>query len=293
MLANYWFQYVLPTEDCNNGNGAANLTVPWNRRFRALCRSRPHQAVKVIRVKNVSILVPFFRNGVKVIQLVRDPRGTYLSRGRFENGKRKPIHRECQTTLNDLQYIRKLYRTYGAIIKKSVYFLRYEDLAIRPMRTIFQVFKFLGVNPDKYVKTWVEDLQRRNTVGKGVPNSDAFNVTEFRLTYQTTKREYPDKTANAWRIHINMAMNLMIQDGCRDMMKEFGYRIFKTHDQLRNTTVPSLRGVMNLFDSPWFVSWCWAWICNLPIIIYTLLFCSFQQWPLLLTWFNFNPSMDK
>ena len=246
--------FNISTEKCYNGNDAANLTVPWNRRFRTLCRSRPHQAVKVIRVKNVSILVPFLRNGVKVIQLVRDPRGTYLSRGRIKNGNRKPIHKECQTLLNDLQYIRKLYRIYGANIKKSVYFLRYENLASRPMRTIVQVFKFLGVKPDKYVKTWAEDLHRRNTVGKGVRSSDTFNITEFLITYQRTKREYPEKTANAWRIHINMPTNLMIQDGCRDMMEEFGYRIFNTHDQLRNTTVPSLRGVTNLFDSPWFVS---------------------------------------
>ena len=195
----------------------------------------------------ISSLVPLMRRGVKVIHLVRDPRGTYTSRRRIILGtdnRTDDIKRYCDIVLNDLDTIRDLYRRYNQDLLKALYVVRYEDIATRPLWYLYDIYKFLGVDPTDDVIDWAQDLQERNREGKGSPRR-RFKARDI----ISTVREDPADTAFAWRKKIIHKDLIAIQRVCRRFFDEFGYNIFKTRTERSSSTVPAMFEIADLFSN--------------------------------------------
>ena len=104
-----------PCKQCNNGLQASNESLPWDERFQALCRSRPRMAVKIIRIWDFSDLLHFIKQGIKIIQLVRDPRRLFMSQTSMGVNQLGP---DCNGFLNDLKYVRNLYKRHNELVRK-------------------------------------------------------------------------------------------------------------------------------------------------------------------------------
>ena len=206
-------------------------------KYQTLCKSRIHHAAKVIRVSSISSLVPLMRRGVKVIHLIRDPRGTYVSRSRLamKNQSRiDNIKSYCDMLIEDLDTIHSLYSVYREEIYQALYVVRYEDLASRPLWYLYDIYKFLGVEPDANVINWAKDLYEKNLVGTKE------NILKPKIGYVTsTQREYPKQTAFSWRQRISEKLLNNVQTVCSGFFRKFGYTIYhSSKDRLTSKQEP-------------------------------------------------------
>ena len=224
------------TGECNNPE-FYNLRGDWQKRYESLCKSKPNQAAKVIRVPSIRYLEPLMRRGVKIIQMIRDPRGTFQSRLRLEpvGDRADNIRSYCTSLVDDVYHIKRLYKKYGNDVYKSIFYARYEDMTSRPIRYLFDLYHFLGLKPDRNVLRWVEGLQR-HIVG----NLNKASV-EFTLRRSTsTHRENPAHTAHAWRDSMDNVWLKRVQRICGGFMKEFRYISFDSIADARNFNLASL-----------------------------------------------------
>ena len=194
-------------------------------------------AVKIIRIWDFSGLLRFIKQGIKIIQLVRDPRGMYLSRTLVWEDQ---VEQDCNGFVNNLKYVRSLYKSHKELVKRSVYFLRYEDLATKPMQTMENIFRFLNVTPDDHVRLWAKNLQKTNEIGETRDVNLTVNVDHFRATMMSTEREFPAKTSYTWRFNLRQNEINRVQKICGEMLKEFGYTIFNSTEQSRNLHIPQV-----------------------------------------------------
>ena len=217
-------------------------------------------AVKIIRIWDFSGLLRFIKQGIKIIQLVRDPRGMYMSRTLLGDNQ---LERDCKGFVNDLKYIRKLHKSHKDLVRKSIYFLRYEDLARKPIQTIDNIFEFLNVKADHHVRLWAENLQKKNYIGETRDVNLTVNIDHFHATKISTEREFPAKTAHAWRFNLRLDEITRVQDICGAMLKEYGYTIFNSTEQSQNLSIPHVRDWDNQYL---YISW--------RVVRWKLIFCT-------------------
>ena len=246
------FSYFFSTEEnCNNGEAASNDSRPWDIRFKRLCQSRRNHAAKVIRVANISALVPLLRVGVKVIQVIRDPRGTFRSRYRlaYKENPYVSVKNECKNMMKDMDYVRHLYKQYGDDIRKMIYFIRYEDIVKRPLKSLYDMNRFLDIKPDKHVTLWAEELQMKTFSGR-FANMDIgeTNLTKYYATITSTTRDNPEHTAHAWRMTLNFKVTKMVQVACQTFFNTFGYIDVNSAQEQNNISVSSMRDVYDVFE---------------------------------------------
>jgi hypothetical protein len=204
-------------------------------KMEVVCRSQPHVAAKIIKVKSVSLLAPLLQEGVRIIQQVRDPRGVIVSRRSTAEGVpnvSKMASSYCQGILADLQFFRttiipleeKLSAPNVAVRLYSL--LRYEDLVRTPTETIDDVYSFLGIQADGAVRQWAVSLTKHdNKASDGMFG---------------TSRKDPVATSEAWRYKMSWSDVRVIQEACADMMDIFGYRIFATERDLKDSDAVSI-----------------------------------------------------
>lgn len=137
------------------------------------CRRLQNRAVKLIRLNQLETIDSLLRQGVKVIQLLRDPRG--MTASRIENPSRayqlnnssKFLEKEardyCEMALNDLEYMNRLYSRYGDVILSVFHIIRYEDLAENPSKGMQQIYDFLGRQPDHMVIDWARKAHTQSS----------------------------------------------------------------------------------------------------------------------------------
>lgn len=170
------------------------------------------------------------RRGAKIIQLIRDPRATIVSRGSYNSTTVTSITNYCQLRMADLAYVKDLYRLYHAQLTEIIYYLRYEDLATKPVPVMASIYEFLGIEPDDNVKDWAAGVAEKNLNAlRNIPNGSSKSETRY-----STSRSNPALTAHAWRQTIPMDVMEYIQASCGDFLDTFGYTFFKDELDLRN-----------------------------------------------------------
>lgn len=206
------------------------------------CRLKANRAIKVIRVRDVSSLEPLMQQGVKVIQLIRDPRATDHSRASFRKGDPflDTIKDYCDEHMNDLTYINQIYQTYKEALRDRIHFIRYEDLATKPIETMESVYQFLGLKPDDNVRHWAESLQQNYRLSDEEIINKSHEKHEGRYS---TKREDPLYTSQAWRTKMSFSEVEQIQKDCKNFLYVFGYTVFQSENQLGNFSVSATQDV--------------------------------------------------
>ncbi|XP_006820867.1 carbohydrate sulfotransferase 1-like [Saccoglossus kowalevskii] len=190
------------------------------------CNKREHIAVKTIRVEYLNDVVPLIRDSdvnLKVLHLVRDPRGKFLSIRKLEKEKiplekvMEMVNRYCNVWARNIaigndarKWLQNNYKT-----------IRYEDLAQHPITTATEIYQFLGLELPDNVRVWLRDNTDHNSGG----------------AYGTSRKS--NITSTAWRknLSFNEVQQVQSFESCQQMMKWAGYKIANSHEEMMNLNV--------------------------------------------------------
>ncbi|CAB1441380.1 unnamed protein product [Pleuronectes platessa] len=166
------------------------------------CREKRNVALKIVRVPEVEdlrALVEDPRLNIKVIQLVRDPRGILSSR------------------------IETFRDAHPHWLKGKYMLVRYEDLARSPLVKTREIYDFLGLSLDKNVKDWIQ----ANTQGTNEPST--------KHKFGTMR----DSAANAesWRLKLSYDMVEYTQTVCQKVLHQLGYKAVRSPEELKNMSL--------------------------------------------------------
>ncbi|KAI8764329.1 carbohydrate sulfotransferase 3 isoform X1 [Biomphalaria glabrata] len=160
---------------------------------------------------------------LQVIYLVRDPRGTFMSKKRafvnisvdtkFEGKK------FCQRVDKDIDHALKLLKAHPG----RVCIVRYEDIAERPEEMSRKLYTFLHLN-------FTDDTLRFvfNRTQSGVNNSDIFS------TFRANSAE----VSYAWRSRMKYQDAALFDEICREVYYKLGYLPVNTLLHLRDRRKP-------------------------------------------------------
>ncbi|KAG9335189.1 hypothetical protein JZ751_005538 [Albula glossodonta] len=214
---------------------ALNLTLASK-----VCLARGHVAIKTVRVPEVDGLRALSedpRMDLRIVHLVRDPRGILASRmaafaDQFRAWKvwnatgRQPRYvdlAQITRTCRDLAESASLgLRRQPAWLRGRYLLVRYEDLARQPEAKAKEIYRFVGLEMDERVLGWIS----RNT------NHSAPSASEGDYKYSTTRDSRA--MAESWRLRLAYDIVRAVQDLCNDTLSLLGYRPVRSAAELRN-----------------------------------------------------------
>ncbi|KAM6973505.1 carbohydrate sulfotransferase 1-like [Aplochiton taeniatus] len=221
--------------ECVRKCGELNMTLATE-----ACRDKRHVAIKTVRVPEVSdlkALVEDPRLNLKVVQLVRDPRGILASRietfrdtYRLWRVWRATGRRPYSLNLGQLNTVcEDFLSSVSAALARPAWLrgrymlLRYEDLARNPLQKTRELYEYLGLPLERNVEDWVLN----NTRGSSDPSA--------KHKYATVR----DSAANAesWRQKLSYEIVDYTQTVCRPVLQLLGYKPVSSVDELKNLSL--------------------------------------------------------
>ncbi|XP_068243969.1 carbohydrate sulfotransferase 5-like [Palaemon carinicauda] len=196
------------------------------------CAMHPFNFAKTVRLR-LSALKPLLQDpslDLRVINLVRDPRGVMSSRSRMPWCKGptcKDIPAVCQAANQDAQSAKE----YRAKFPKNFLIVRYEDLALHPYKVTREIFEFLNLPLVTDLAVFIEDHTSQQA--QKTESGDSYTYAALFSTYRNSSA-----AATLWRKTISFGKVKEIQDHCGLAMRYFGYRTFLTAKDLNNTAIP-------------------------------------------------------
>lgn len=214
----HWlFNHNAPLWKYCTENGDFRSSYCWTPDFlNRFCPLFPFQSLKTVRLR-LNLTQEFMvddRFNVKILLLVRDPRGTMQSRKHRSwcpgNPDCESAGLLCQDLVADYQAARQLIRQYPNRYKVA----RYEDFSMEPYNNTVDLFRFFGFAMHPRV---VQYLETHTTLNKGGVSS----------TFRDSKT-----APFAWREKLSMKEVEDIQDQCQEAMKLWGYKMVQTEEEL-------------------------------------------------------------
>lgn len=192
-----------------------------------VCRNHKQVTVKVLshRMKLSEILSwASNRTNLKIIHLLRDPRAIIASRLRLgwisKTGTLK-IQEFCNRMSEDLHFVTT------STISRNYMILRYEDLVANVFPVVTNIFQTTGLDLTDNLEKWLVE----NTRWSGSIDT----LEPFRTTRRNALR-----TAHFWRKNISMNVVRIVEENCKVVMKDAGYRRVTDVHELRNETLSLL-----------------------------------------------------
>ncbi|XP_063786631.1 carbohydrate sulfotransferase 1-like [Pseudophryne corroboree] len=210
---------------------------PLNLTLASLACRYKHLAIKIIRISEINhlrTLVEDPRLNLRIIHLVRDPRAVLTSRINTFVDQYRPfkiwnsIGKKPHNV--NLELISNICIDYSNSVEigfsrptwlKGKYMLvRYEDIAMDPVKKATEIYSFVGLEWKERVSRWIEE----NT--KKAASSTKFN--KF-----TTIRN-SSETAESWRLHLHFNIVQAVQEICNITLSQLGYQVVDSIQQLKN-----------------------------------------------------------
>ncbi|MCI4379109.1 hypothetical protein PGIGA_G00224270 [Pangasianodon gigas] len=199
------------------------------------CQSRSHVSIKTVRIPQVSdlrLLTEDPRLDLRIIHLVRDPRAILASRitaftdqfiaWKIWNATDRQPHyvdlTQITRTCQDMVYSVDIGLKKPAWLRGRYLLVRYEDLALNPEAKAKEIYKFLDLDIDNKVLTWIS----QNT-----------NVTSSTSSKYSTSRD-SKTTPESWRLNLGFDIVKTVQTLCNDTLALLGYKIVQSEVELRN-----------------------------------------------------------
>ncbi|KFW91736.1 Carbohydrate sulfotransferase 1 [Phalacrocorax carbo] len=206
--------------DCVKKCGTLNLTLATES-----CKEHGHVAIKTVRVPEVSdlrALVEDPRLNLKVIQLVRDPRGILAI---WDGTGRKPYNldvTQLTTVCEDFWNSVSTGLNRPPWLKGKYMLVRYEDLARNPMKKTEEIYDFLGIPMDSNVERWIQN----NTRG---------DRSSSKHKYGTVRNSAA--TAEKWRFRLSYEIVAFTQHACQQVLAQLGYKTAGSEEELKNLSM--------------------------------------------------------
>ncbi|KAG5881156.1 hypothetical protein JTB14_024573 [Gonioctena quinquepunctata] len=190
----------------------------WNSTFlNEMCKLYPFQSMKTVRLRLwlAEKLLQDEELNVKIILLVRDPRGTLQSRKHRDWCPGQPDcdqpNNLCADMVSDYSAAIQLKKKYPDRFRA----LRYEDLSLNPHEIVQDLFDFLGLYFHDYVEGFLDSHTR-------------INVGGVSSTFRDSK-----SAPLHWRMDLNYTEIQYIEENCDEAMKLWGYVKAKNASSLR------------------------------------------------------------
>jgi hypothetical protein len=182
-------------------------------------------------MKDAVKLLPHYPN-MKIIHLVRDPRGIMNSRLNIhmasEPNLKSLVSTHCTTVEEDLEFSETIMSIYSHRLK----ILHYEDLAVNTIKTARALFQFSGL---KLFSPVIKFINKQTHSRHGD------------LSSYSTERANSSKTASKWRSQIKLNVSNFIYDMCLKSNQILGYLPLTTNEGLRDLNFPSRKKIDHTF----------------------------------------------
>lgn len=167
--------------------------------------------------------------GLKIVHLLRDPRGIIDSRRRggfLRNiGKAQSSKSLCTLIRKNVQYSKTLQKRFPNRITTVLY----EDIAKNPMDLSNKLYRNLDLEYSDNFKEWIF-----NHTSAGSPNN----------SYYGTVRSNSSKTSQSWRKRLSFKDVKIIEDECGDVIDLLGFRkVIDVEDQKNTDQTLKVRDV--------------------------------------------------
>lgn len=193
-----------------------------------VCRRSPVQVVKVTRLSVVQVLqwlqlnAPL-RGNLKVVYLVRDPRGMISSRNVMSWCRRSAVCIKAKNLCREMNEDLDAFEELRELLPEATVRVRYEDIAKRPIKESMALFRALGLE----FSDGVTDFLRTHTV---------VNDTKvLRNPYSTVRRS--SAAAFMWTKKLNWDRVKEVQTVCAPVLKRLGYKLFRNQEELKNVSL--------------------------------------------------------
>ncbi|XP_071958862.1 carbohydrate sulfotransferase 1-like [Antedon mediterranea] len=198
------------------------------------CQSHPYKFFKVIKLTDITFLEKLVRKyNLKIIHLVRDPRGIHFSRkNTFDeryvmSNKLFGMHWTCR----HVNEIIKLWDSETKWLLGNYKRVRFEDLSLQPMEAAREVYDFLQIPFTQRIQQWIVE----NTIRKNQTQSNPCEHKNHKLNKKSSD------VAHAWRMYSNLSTVLEIQKTCAETMQSLGYVNVYTEQQLQDVHFPVMK----------------------------------------------------
>lgn len=197
------------------------------------CKTYSHVVMKTVRILDLSVLLPLFRDpdlNIRILHLVRDPRAVALSRKSFilntddhivlktDGNKNITISRVMEKICKSQVDINAVAKT-AEVLQGRYMAIRHEDLANEPLKNLKKMYSFAGLSLTKDMEQWV------------------YNITHEEVAGILTFSRESSKVVQKWRTTLNFNFVNEIQDNCKEAMDLFGYRPARSKTEQQNLTL--------------------------------------------------------
>ena len=204
-----------------------------------VCPLFPIKLIKTVRfrVKNVEELLQDSAMNLKVIVLVRDPRGVYNSRssGAVKAWCKKDLCANpevgCQDLNSDIESAFDLEQRYPGKVK----LVRYEDLSMFPEDTSMDMLDFLDLPYTDGIADFIATHTSKEKL-KVVKNKKTHKMQRKKNPYGTAKNS--SATAFAWREKLSFQKTISIQEACQVPMEKLGYKLVLNEEGMTSEDLP-------------------------------------------------------
>ncbi|XP_031625407.1 carbohydrate sulfotransferase 5-like [Contarinia nasturtii] len=191
----------------------------WDPNFlNSFCRLFPIQTMKIVRLR-AAFAESLFKDpalNVKVVLLIRDPRGTMASRKPHSWCDRPDCNTSaelCKDLVDDFKSAKILINKYPSQFKA----IRYEDLSLNPFNMTKEIFNFYGMPFDQNIDNYL-DLHTRTRDGGDYSTFRDSKTVPFLWTRSSTWAEVQ-----------------RIQSYCAKAMSVWGYKLIDNKKELNST----------------------------------------------------------
>ncbi|XP_046737913.1 carbohydrate sulfotransferase 4-like [Diprion similis] len=186
----------------------AHKSICYDSRFLSgMCELFPFQSMKIARLRLhiAKELLADKKLGVRLVLLVRDPRGILQSRKHTSFCSKNPDCMDpgllCADLVSDFNSAVELQEKYPTTFRV----IRYEDLSVEPHKQVEELFKFYGLHFHPNVKKYLDTHTKHN-------------VGDVYSTYRNSKT-----APFHWRTNLEFEEVEEIQRTCFMAMKHWGY----------------------------------------------------------------------
>ena len=213
--------------------------------YQRACPLFPINVIKTVRLRveeTKKLLEDSDLPNLKVIVLVRDPRGVMNSRAAMDWCAKE----QCADPKTVCEHLRRDVEAAYALHKEfpdRVRLVRYEDLSVLPFEVADEVLKFLGLphemRLDAYLETHTQAKRSKNKQGK--PRVNPYG------TFRESKH-----TAFAWKSKMKFDYVQEIQNVCQEPMKTLGYNLMRDKvDKYDNEFPIIVKTKCDVWHWPW------------------------------------------
>ncbi|XP_073453982.1 carbohydrate sulfotransferase 6-like [Aquarana catesbeiana] len=200
------------------------------------CKTYSHVVMKTVRILDLSILLPLFRDpalDLRILHLVRDPRAVAFSRQSFdlttddrivlknEGNENITISRAMEKICKSQVDINRVAKA-SEVLQGRYMAIRNEDLSNEPLKNVKKIYNFAGLHLTKDLEQWVYNITH-----KEVSDENGF------MTFSRDS----SKVAQKWRTAMNFHFVEQIQQNCIGAMNLFGYKPAKSQIEQNNLTL--------------------------------------------------------